>query len=703
MKLTLAQPSPILRAVVPLASPVRYDPLVCPFEVTAPNGAACKTQWDVVVRDVAAPAFATVVEVTAAVPNVASTYGIFAKPHATARCVPGPWAQSLTDVTSPIFKIDGVHVDTAWASAHSKIGEVQRTRRFHGRNFVGWATVYDGLDVVELCFDFHAATIGSGPLFFSSLELVGAFAGWSAAWPENFAVGPTSLTLVAPRTDGQSHCLPQRTGRPFRLWLYGNTNGMTAAQQLARASSFALCDAWTTTAAYGAQAQRVPDMPLKKIEAIGYAHTRLAVNTNAITTGLTYGVGLTENQPGGRVDWLQMWGTSYGGVTGGSWREQFDRVGCCTLIGGDSVGVLELQSRAFGIANRMPTLIVTAQGTVPKLEDYLDASGAHVGGWRMSSADGRFDGGGAMDGPFGYHTAAPTTAPTNVADWAALQAYSPIDFQHHDRCFSSLVALAYLTNDEWAKWRLRQGSEAWRMSMHSRMPGELAQVKAHPGLGTTWGRAHGECWSMCCAAYALSDGGWRQRWAPYLRDFVDVLLNAQMQHGLFRAWPADSKTGSQFPGCYDAVNNKPLHRVSKFTEESQLANALACALGSVEVDAVRRGKVQQVLVHWASALQTYVGGRFPDWVAVRGPGPLDPPYVGVCPLEYGHDKYEVGGGIGHALRASPSVGTPDLSALVTAYTGSATKPLATALLWKLDGEPTPIDDTLPLIAALQQP
>ena len=510
------------------------------------------------------------------------------------------------------------------------------------------------------------------------------------------------VVLVAPRPDGQRHCLPQRTGRPFRMVLWNDPAQDALGRALARSDHWGVSNDWAATNAYGPQAQRVPDMPAKKAEATAIVQGRLNAATNAIAYGLLFGAGVNEGQPGGRVDWLQMWGSSYGGITGGGYRAQYDPIGACVVIGGDTTGLLELQARAFAISNRMPALIVTPQGTVPKLEDYLDATGKPIGGWRMSGADARFDTdhstGQAYDAPFGYWQAAHGINTANVADYAALQAYAPIDFQHADRAFSSLVALAWITNDDWAKWRIRQYAEVWRMAQFSHgLAGEVAMMHSLPGHGTTWGRAHGLNWTLSCAAYALSGDAWRTRWLPWFQQAADVFLTGQMANGLFRANAANK----------DAIDppygdgHTATYAIQRITEDALIVNALACLLGSIPTG--RSATLKRAIVGWADAgLWRFLWRSGANGASPAAHNAVRPAAFGATPfttpvLWDGGDSSEIGSAIGYALH----IGGTDLRALVEKYAGSTT-PLVTLMARKLDAT-NGIDDILPLIAALQQP
>jgi hypothetical protein len=688
MKITVRDPFPVVRATVPLPAGTQFNPHRCPYRLEHSSGMrAGIVQWEKVTR---AP---FVAEILASFQSaIAGDFNLVADPSPPLAGRAHPFGMAALSLdTPPSFSIDGARQDCAWGRAH-RTGPVAITRKFYARNFVGWLTVYDELGTVELSFDVHAANPGESPLVFHDLRLLmpAPVAGWASAWREDCGIGADgALILVAPRLDGKPHGLPQRTGRPFRIVVWGDASQAGLGRAQADAAGVGYADTWTQLGAYGPQAQRFPVLTTKRAEMAALAGARWSLTRNYIQNGLAFGVGTSEGQPGGRHDWLQMWGSPYGGVTSGSFRWQYDRFAVYFALTGETPALLEMRARAWAIAQRMPSLILGKRGNVPVLEGYLEISGAPKGGWRMSSADTDFEDQGRDDGIFDFH--AHRTPASIPADWSEITSYVPIDFQHFDRAYSALVGLVWLENDPWAAQRLRVYSELWRMAQFTdgRLAGERAAVTQNLGHGTPWGRAHGLCWTMAAAAYAISDDIWRQRWDPYLLKAVEVLRLAQMPNGLFRAHATNKEAKEPpFDGAF---------AITKGTEEALLVAALVAM--NAQLHTISNGW----LLTWAVAgLWDYLWNagawsKPANYVAVRPVPRSSTPFVDP-PAVKGSDMSEIGAAIGYALAERGSANMVALDSLVRSYCGNL-NPLQGLISRKVDAEPA-IDDWLPLAAEL---
>lgn len=698
MKFTVSQPFPIVRACVPVPLDMRDVDL---WHVDGPNGATLETQHEVVERD--ASGKPRVIEVIALNPTRATGQfqvhiGVVgAQSH---RCIPGPFAAQRLNVP-PLFSRDGVLIPTTFDDTPPTSDFLRARRSFHARHFRGWVTVYHGLDIVDIVIDFHNAECNSGHLAFDTLALVGNNLDYATALPEPGMFRTASaLGLVAQRLDGLHHVLPQRIGRPWRLVLHDGTQSSTAMKYANGDGWGCAIDEWKATGAFQPQALPLPDLTSKGLEARNILANTWHAWQAAIQNGTSIGIGTNPGQPypaqGSQTDWLHPAGQQYGGATSGSERYIYCLEGVLTAATGSYDGVLALTARSTLYAQRMPSLILDARGRPDTLEAHLDAAGKPLGGWRMSSANTQFDSGGGhvLDSSFGFSTNAAIPAGA-CPEFTEQMKYAEIDAQHADRWYQPLVSLAYLTNDPWSKWRIRCHAETWRMMMFSanRLQDEFDRVMANTGHGTEWGRAHGESWTMCCAAYALSGDAFRNEWDSWITQAVGVLAAAQMANGLLRSSIATSKDGSVFAGCWDAVHGVPIYSVTKLSEESQLANFLQAYAGSVgHVDPER-------IALWSIAQQDFLASSFPAWAAVGPPDRTSPRFIGVSPLIDSHkDKEEVGAGIGHGMWA----GAPSLTTLLTAYTGSASNPAQALLMNPLTRQPD-VSDWPTMLSKLQRP
>lgn len=694
----------VVRATVPLGS-MKWEPNVCPFRVMGPSG-PCVTQWERVVAHPGDSDSVGLCEILALADDVGTfTLEPVATPTPDKRAIALHEAKTWSE-KAPELWLDGSSAPLIQRPDMHRAGPVALQRHYSNRLMNVWTMVFHGTNVCEVIVDFNRGEIQSAPLFFDTLLLKGPFSGYATEWTELCELTPEGDLLLVPKNLFQKHALQQRNGRPFRIvvWWGANAEGYRA-QALADDNGTGLDDGWQSFAgsgSYGAQELRFPSLvpPATKTKATNLARAAWALAQQCITGGLSWGVGVAHvGQPPGpgvqgcRQDWMHPWGGFDGGQTSGSWRWIIDRMAVYfVLSGGETDAIRELRARAWGIAQRMPSLLLDHGGSIAELEGYVDNTGKPLLGWRMASDDSDFDkaGGKTLDGPFGF---AAVKAPTEF------DAYQPLNWQHFCRVESPLTALVWFTNDPWAAWRLKCYAELWRMSMFSgkRLVNESASVEATPHRGTSWGRAHGHCWAMAAAAFAIGGRRWQQRWAATLHQAYDTIRDAQMPNGLFRASMATSKDSSAFPGCWDDVHNKPLHKVTKMTEESQLANA--CRALSTQLRGKDEPKVTppEVLL-WAMSQEDFLGCAFWNWVAVANVSGV--PYMGVPPLMHGVDKTEVGCGIGFArelVDADPSL---DMSALVAAYTGSAADPLGALWARPLDLEPG-CDDWIPLAAALE--
>lgn len=612
---TVRVSGPIVHATVPLDPGHEWNTRACPLAIERADGTRLVTQWESVTQwpgtdDV------RVAELFAVDPFADGspyTYTVVesSQPDERVRC--GPFAALWRDAP-PVFVWDGTAQQSTYVGVPIRSGSVAYTQRFYGPHVFGWTTVYAGLDVVELHLIAHNGEPRTPTLYFDSLAIrdVGGFESFA---PEPVAsLSGVELQLVPPRPDGRLNWIEQRGWRRWHLVLHDGTEA-SVARAIASGAGFGVSDQWTRVGAY--QAHGVP-LPMLTPAQVGQAASK-CVNDwilirNALNAGTPFGMGATATDGAGRLWFRHPWGQKYGGVTGGAYRYQF--AGLEVALTGQPEGLLELDARFRMLADREPVLIVDARGNPQRLEAWLDANGRPKGGWRISSADAKFDDDGGAAG-LGWSKALSPIDPSLVApDVATLAQFAPMDWQHHERAHQVAVSLAWLANDPSAKWAVAQYAELWRWREFGRLQSLLAQARAAPGLGTTIGREDGHGFSVAAAAYALGNDTWRARWRQPFADFVELCALATMPNGCVQN--LNNKNNKKPPFGTSTQGDWTL---SKGTETALIDGGLGAIAGAepelaAPVAAVLRRHVIDGLLgyHWNGGL---AGGAPSDYVGVR--------------------------------------------------------------------------------------
>jgi hypothetical protein len=717
----LLRPGPILRCTLPVAQGERIKfaaGVASPWTVTAPGGAALRTQWESVATW--PDGSARIVELLAADLDVTTgaaralapgEYVVSRVAAADGRPRPGPWAASWAAGAAPTLLVDGEARPASWSSVWHRSGPVAVTRRFFAQGFTGWLTAYTGVDALELSLVMHNGHPGSPDWFFDSIELAGAtpVEAVESSAPAPAAYLPRAsggrLVLVAPRGDGYAHALAQRGAHVWRLALAGGgTGGGTGeARALASAGGWCSVDSWERVDAFAAAALRLPDLEYRAAALAKDVRAEWATMRGALAAGSPIGIAAGP----GRLDWQHAWNPKYGGVTGGGFRRQWHGVELAATSEPD--GLLTLQARMALIMDRHAVAIVTPNGMPIDVDDWCDPAGAPRG-WAVSAADARFDG--KSDGPFGFAAVQSVTAggrtPPELAQFkqpiagsSSSGAYSPIDFQHWDRALCDAEALVQLANDPAAAWWLRMNVTTWGMSMRSkgRLAGALAGVRARPAWGSPWGRAHGHGLRFASMAFAIGDKGWRADWTQTLAACADVIAEGQTPSGFLRRDEASKNLAG--PPFNDAF------ALSKGTEEALLANG---ALGLSRSAGVRAADLTDAVDRWATdALWVYLwdgghaGGAPTDYVAIAPKG--GPPFslsAASGAARRNADREEIASPLGSAILLRKIRGAAPTLGQVLAeqrWCGGAASPLLwmqTQTAYKLL-----LDDCAPLHAAAQ--
>jgi hypothetical protein len=696
----VAQPHRIVRATIPLDSPVAVRAGASPFTLVNQRGDRLATQCEVVAL-AGDDVNARIVEVLAIDPKACGgAYSIDWTPQRDGRPRLTEWARTQM-AAPPQFRAGGEVLATQWSGGrgYTRNGDVAITRRFHGPHVTGWVTAYSGEEFIEVAFKLHNATPGSPPWFFKSLRILGDDTdAVEPLVPEPLSIG---RELIPAREDGKWHYLRQRQVRESRVLIFRGSADVSALAY-ARGAGFGVSDQWTKHGAWGPGELRMPKLPAPMLANMrGWLSTEWARIRDSFNTGAAIDLGLGLMH--GRIGIGHTTGGNHGGMTGGSGRWVYDQIGAYTALTGDPSGIRALHGKTAQIAYRMPALL-TAEGQVCELEDWVDSTGGPLGNWQMSAADGRFEsqGGvpGVRDGAFGFYAVRgeiPFGVTYDTNEYAAQAAISPVDFQHYVRAFSATASLAYLTNDPLSKHSLRSLSELFRMSLFtgSRAATEAAWVMSHPEHATAWGRAHGHGHDCAAHSYATSGKAWRKRRRPELQRFVEVIAAAITPSGCVQSTRGHKgQTGAPFNGD---------HGVQKATEAAFLAHAAhGCAtlLGMLPTrfDIVASVGVNGFAIYHGGASQ----GAPSDWVAVNGPNRDDPPYAAPPPVTHWNDRTEVPIVYGLALHAFIERKVQPPSELLTAirrYCGNAPDPRAWLLSQTLHN--LAIDDTLALLSALE--
>lgn len=694
-------PSRIIRAVVPLPDGMPWDPNSCPFVAEADDGRELLTQWECV-----APAvngsdvkLAEILIFDDAREN--SHVTLRAGLHRDVRPALTPWALACFQ-TAPVIDDGFQMIQTQWAPGTHRMGPVCVTKRFFGPHVVGWATFYRNTNIVVLEVKIHNATPGASPWLFKHLNFTPMPGTLLSMVPEPLVGG---TYLVRPRSDGMAYSMAQRQQREFRVVLQGpNDNG--DALKYVNGHGFGFSDRWTEEEAWGPEQLALPHLPANTLgNFAAFMRGERSRIVQAMTSGAAIDLG--AGMQVGKIGFGYMTGVHYGGMTGGSGRWLFDQYGPMTVLAREPAGLQALHGKAAAFAYRMPALI-EADGHVCKLEDYIDAQGNPLGGWRMSSANMQFDRVGneygKLDGVFGFYNNRnniPSGIPYDQAEYALMESFlSPtideIDFQHFVRAVVAHASLAMLTNDPMAEHTLRGYAEGHRMSMHSakRLDSEHSQVTANPGHGTDWGRGQGHAYSAQAFAFYLSPADWRDARRAECQKAIEVVCRAQMHNGCVQAMRGNKEwSGPVF---------QSQHAIQKGTEVAILCHAAyqlerALTGGSAMTDPMLVKLAAQGLAEFHRAAY----GAPYNYVAVMPNSPMTAdPYV-TPPVFSGYDDTEVSVIYAIALLAAERTGADatKIMAAVKRYCGNAPDPRAWLLsqtLYKLE-----LDDTLGLLTALE--
>lgn len=717
----VARTAPVVRATVPLDPPLTWSGVACPLVLVDEQGTELETQWEAVTF---APELlgdrlqVRVAEVIGRLPegSTATKFSVEFRDRALRDklAMPTGLARALCTNGALSLVIDGRPEAFRISDKRFRNGSVAVTLKLESPRAFGWLTVFDGLDVALLDLVVHNALPDASEFYFDSLSLQSSLPPlhFLSAWHEpdvGYDVGGT-VALVRPRVDGKLHALEQRGVRIFQGALHdASPSAVALARELVTGAGWGVADSWTRIDAYQPHAQRVPDLRYRKAELFAACSQNWIAISGALVAGTPYGMGVAT---GGRLDWRHPWGHQYGGVTGGGNRFQWS--GVDVLASGAPAGLLELRARLRMILDRQPVAIVQPDGPPEVVEHWENGDGTPRAGWRMSAADATFH----SDGAFGW-SKAPHALPAGrevCAEHTALMAYSPIDWQHHDRATKPAESLAWLSNDPIARWWVEMAAELWRMSQFTdkRLENLAAATAARGGVGLQVGRADGHGWENAAAANALKGWLWRATWQPWFERFAVAMVTAQMPNGLFQFLPVHNKNNQAAPF---GDGKRAFWVTAKGTEEALLAGALVAVSRSVRLpddvaraatEAVDRWSIYGVWFFLGNGAAAPAG--FTDYVAVRpvtwmGNNAIlgDPISDPAAAMRKNVDSSELLSPVGCAMLERVRNGRPvahEQRLVASAVCNGAGDPLAwmkTQTLYKLQ-----LDDCAPAHAALQQ-
>lgn len=693
--ITVLNTGPIVRATVPLGDSdrIRWRSEVSPFSLrSASSGCTYPAQCERVTDD--EDGYLRVAELIAVVgDDVSSTWDVIVDVKRDQAPTLDPEARDWVAAPPRWGWLDANGyqqvITTAWAPTYTRRGSECVTRKFFGSHVTGWVTVYRGLNIAEFDVIFHAAEANSPPWFFQSLWLLGGGV-CVYAWPEPNA---DHTMLARPQSDGKCWFIPQRGMRHYRFVMYGMSAGAkSVAWGLAHGHGWGVADSWTSVPAWEPMGLPLPTIPTFDARMRQECQSQWVNNSAAITYGTTIGVGQKLGQPGGRVGLFNVWGSPYGGVTGGSDRELAHTLGICGALTGEPSSFLALQAELAMSTWRTPIGLIDALGH--------PETASHPGNWRISATDGRFSSNGQADGGFGFYAVHTPTLPSTIYDTDAydrlVKTYAPHDWQHFVRAWSPAVALVMLRNDPISKFMLNCWSNVWMMSQRTdgNLLGEMDTVDHYHGHGTVWGRAQGHGWAMVAATAAFHGRPFMLKHGSMMSSALHVLQRSQMSNGFRRAHAAITKDGPMF---FEPDGVTPKYAVTTPDEEVYLELAQT-GLARMLHDSQRWRQTKALCdAIWFMGWNGAPGAAPSDKIAVR-PVPRASLPFDVAPARNGYDVAEVA--LVYAIALHAGVTSPAITAAVTQLAGG-TPPLP-ALIAK-NWAKLVLDDTAFLISALQLP
>ena len=354
------------------------------------------------------------------------------------------------------------------------------------------------------------------------------------------------------------------------------------------------------------------------------------------------------NSKVGRLGLFHPWGVAYGGMTGGSEIDQL--LGVELTRAPDPWRLLEYQLRFARLVDRQRVALYRRDG-VPFPLEYV-ASGGVPDGAVAAKPPAMFNGQFANNpDPFGFW-AAQNKSPrvlNSTAYESTLRSFAPIDEQHLVRFTGPAKVLAALWRDPYAIRWLKLEAELSRAHLSEfpggQLDGWIAQTRSRPRQGGPLGR--GEGWVADCVAHAWAyhPRGFRTRFAPWARKFLELVAQSPTPAGI---WNRHTSGKSIKPAPFYSA-----HAVCQTIEHAIVAHG-ALGLWLATRAEEPQHNVERALVDAATTGIRYLwkpgAGDAYQWVAVAPIAGNAAPYATLpAGLWLNYDSWQLPNVIGYGL------------------------------------------------------
>jgi hypothetical protein len=585
--------------------------------------------------------------------------------------------------------------------------------------FHAWFTVHAKDSTLELDLQWHNATVGpvaemAGDILFEKVELI-LPSGWRSLskWPlptagstyETNLIGAQRTVVELIRDVSTPHVLRQRGRLTWRTVLHPKNDGTQATKRKeqvgfgvvrgeTRGWQDAQCARWL------AQQTLLPDLThwQKSFAA------ELTQQRQDIETALTQGTPYLYNGVG-QMGPYHSYGSSYGGMTGGSEIDQTP--GAPLMWTGSTDGLLATQMLHRMVLDRQYGWFFDTKGELLLADDLEDPAGKlpvdiysndfinlnYVGALGFELVPDTY--GGVSPRP-PYEDALIGTTPFN-----GLEQH---DAQHGVRATWPLKVLVWAANDRMARHDLIAQAALWQMEFHDGPDGRLSDMQqwaqAHPHVAGEFGR--GEAWSVDGVAhwYALLAPGQREFLEPWFQKVVSTLETLQS--------PLDVFYGNRYGKITEYYAFNKQFAIVQWYEHAILQHAIACLLESWAPTPALRTKLERFLVEgtlaiWKVGWKPGTDGSY-DQQAVAPIDPALPAYSSVSQIPAtgvggGPTNDQFAGPLAYALQYATASEYQELWAMAQALTKNS-DPL-TGLL-SLYPYYLAIGNRAPLLAWLQE-
>lgn len=382
-----------------------------------------------------------------------------------------------------------------------------------------WLDLLAGERSMALTVQWHNASLPAQP---------DAYFGWAEICPPHGwdivplhadpSVTSTDNCRIAQKPDRESHILPQRSARPFRLIMHRTGEDALPAVPLKTWG----VGSWTA-GGFGVSGLKLPTIDRAKAQAEVRARHALAVGNLEM---------LIDSQ--GRISPDEFWPTQ-GAFSGDEFGAdaQYIAEGALEAAAGVPEGIVSLMIESLRVQARSHLAIFERGGLPIEVDRYVAADKSRP--WRAgANAQFLLVDGAKQDEPFGF-SRVPKSSGTCAYEHG-IRAYDPIDLEHFPRLWKSSAALVELTNDPLSRRTIETYAEVLRLSIYEADDG-LGGWKSYPhvdGLGHVLGAAEA-CGAILIATRLAMSAGQAHvqvRLKPWLKAIaVEHAVRAQMVNG----------------------------------------------------------------------------------------------------------------------------------------------------------------------------